>query len=1168
MFLAWGPQLSFLYNDGYAPIFGAKHPGALARPFRELWPEIWADISPLVERALAGEPTWSENLLLFMERNGYPEEVYFTFSYSPIWDESGGIGGMFCACTETTATVLSERRLRTLNELSAAAAAAQARTEAETEASCLLSLESNRADIPFALLWRLADGEPRLAGRAGTWPAGADEDALEPEQWQLVEAARGEAVVIESLAQRSDLPRSPWGDPIGSAVALPVPPRQVGVATAALVIGINPRRVLDEAYRTFLERIAAAFATAMANARAFAAERRRAEALAEIDRAKTEFFSNVSHEFRTPLTLMLGPLQDTLARSQGLPPTDRAQLETVHRNSLRLLKLVNTLLDFSRIEAGRVQAVYEPTDLASLTRELAGVFRAAVENAGLTLTVDCPPLAEPVYVDREMWEKIVLNLVSNAFKFTFEGGIEVSLGTGAGQATLVVRDTGTGIPAEEMPRLFERFHRVGGAQGRTHEGSGIGLALVQELVRLHGGAVTVDSAVGRGSTFTVMIPLGRGHLPAERIGTARTHASTALGAAPFVEEALRWLPGSAAAESVIRDIEVAVPAREDPQERARIVFADDNADMRDYVRRLLAPRYEVETVEDGEAALDAVGRHKPDLVLSDVMMPRLDGIGLLARLRADPETGTLPVILLSARAGEESRVEGMQAGADDYLIKPFSARELIARIEAHVRMARIRREAARSIEASEERFRAFVTTSFDVVYRMSPDWREMRHLRGKDFIPDTEGPRTGWLATYIHPDDQAQVMAAIEDAIRAKSVFELEHRVIRVDGTLGWTHSRAVPMLGGDGEIVEWFGAARDITDRKQAEETQILLVNELNHRVKNTLASVQAIVQHTLRSARNPAEFVESFGGRIQSLARVHALLTTTTWRGADLRDLIRDQLLQGAVDETRIAAWGPSVHLEAQMALHLALVLHELGTNAQKHGALSVPSGSITIDWTVEDEALRLRWQERGSPPPSAPTRRGFGTTLIQQSMKGAGGGAGMSVGHDGINWRITMPLPAASVAAGPRTADLIGGPCAASGVPADTAAPGRLARGRLLVIEDEPLVALDITGILTDAGAALVNAVGSAREALEIIESKSWDAALLDGNLHGQPVDEIAAALTRRRIPFVFITGYGREGLPQGFRSAVVLSKPFRPQQLIEAAASLLGRRCDVVQLRERE
>src|SRR5262249_22587704 len=296
---------------------------------------------------------------------------------------------------------------------------------------------------------------------------------------------------------------------------------------------------LDDLYRSFFQLATTQVATAIANARAYEEERKRAEALAEIDRAKTLFFSNVSHEFRTPLTLMLGPLEDLLQAETDVGPKVLTQLQVMHRNGLRLLKLVNNLLDFARIEAGRAQASYEPVDLCAYTAELGGVFRSAIERAGLRFTVECEPLSDVTYVDREMWEKIVLNLLSNAFKFTFEGEIALAVQPVAEGVAVTVRDTGIGIAADELPRLFERFHRVRGARSRSHEGTGIGLALVRELVRLHSGTVRVDSEPGRGTTFTVTLPVGKAHLPLDRIGAARTVASTALTGRAYVDEAVR-----------------------------------------------------------------------------------------------------------------------------------------------------------------------------------------------------------------------------------------------------------------------------------------------------------------------------------------------------------------------------------------------------------------------------------------------------------------------------------------------------------------------------------------------------------------------------------------------------------------------------------------------------
>ncbi|MBD2309371.1 response regulator [Chroococcidiopsis sp. FACHB-1243] len=453
-------------------------------------------------------------------------------------------------------------------------------------------------------------------------------------------------------------------------------------------------------------------------------ERQRAETLANLDRAKTLFFSNVSHEFRTPLTLLLAPLQDALSDAEGgmlfdhttqtrsdhrtypLSSSQRERLELAHRNANRLLKLVNTLLDFSRIEAGRIEAVYEPTDLAAYTTELASVFRSAIERAGLRLIVDCPPLPQPVYVDREMWEKIVLNLLSNAFKFTLEGEIAVRLHSAQGECVILqIQDTGTGIPHEDLPHLFERFYQVRGVTARTHEGSGIGLALVQELIRMHGATVDVSSVVGQGTCFTVTIPLGTAHLPSDLLrldvgdrNTTRTLASTALGAALYVEEVERWLPEEGSRESEVgsRDKSPTHHAPLTTHHSPCILLVDDNADMRDYLTRILSDRFQVEAVADGAAALAVARARVPDLVLSDVMMPQLDGFGLLQALRANPQTRETPIILLSARVGEESVVSGLEAGADDYLIKPFSAAELVSRVNAHLQMAQLRSEALRS----------------------------------------------------------------------------------------------------------------------------------------------------------------------------------------------------------------------------------------------------------------------------------------------------------------------------------------------------------------------------------------------------------------------------------------------------------------------------------------
>ncbi len=780
MWIGWGKDATFLYNDAYIQVLSlSKHPRALGRPAAEVWPEIWDVCGPLADKVFQkGEASFVDDVRLFMNRGNFVEETYYSFSYSPIHDEAGRVGGLFCPSTEVTAKVINARRLRTLSELSAAAL-----TQKTTQQACASAADTllkNPDDIPFAILY-LVDEDGKTASRqqaCGVPPEILTNSPLtldlnsansETSLWPIAQVVHtGQALVID-VGNIPELPLGPAQQTIANAMVLPVTSRGDDRPLGVLVAGVNPTRRLDAEYRTFYELIASQIATAIQNVRAAEEERKRLEAMAEIDRAKTAFFSNVSHEFRTPLTLMLGPVEDLLAKSYtGLSPSAKSQLELVNRNGTRLLRLVNTLLDFSRIEAGRMQAVFQPTNLANFTVELASVFRSATERAGLRLELECPPMSQPVFIDRNMWEKIVLNLISNAFKFTFEGRITVALAEAGNNVELRVKDTGVGIPAKELPRLFDRFHRIENTRSRTHEGSGIGLALVQELVKLHGGTVRVESVAGTGSTFIVSVPLGSAHLPADRIGGSRTLATTAVGAAPFVQEALRWLPEEEDfdnAHEIIPDderIPVACPPDvaefEAAEKRPRILVADDNADMRQYLVRLLSERYEVEAAPDGEAALASARQRPPDVVLSDVMMPNLDGFGLLHALRGDSETKTIPIILLSARAGEESRVEGMQHGADDYLIKPFSARELLARVQTHLQMARMRKEAGEILRQRTAQFETLLNEAPLGVYLVDSDFRFREvnptalaaydndpHLIGGDFDEIT---RSRWPKEY------------------------------------------------------------------------------------------------------------------------------------------------------------------------------------------------------------------------------------------------------------------------------------------------------------------------------------------------------------------------------------------------------------------------------------
>ena len=699
MWMGWGKDFYFFCNDAYLPTVGLKRDWVLGASARKVWAEIWPDIGPRAESVVqTGTATWDEALLLFLERSGYSEETYHTFSYSPVPNDDGSVGGMLCVVTEDTERVISERRLTTLRDI--AAEVDKARTEHDLFAAVQQLLARRPKDLPFGLIY-LADSDDQWARLVCSHPA-APGTPIAPNQIKIGDdsiwpaskvAAKIGPVLIEGLAERfGTVPSSGWDRPPKQAAMVPLMQQGQDRPAGFFIAGLNPYRPFDSAYRGFMDLLVGQISSALSNVRAYEQERKRAEALAELDRAKTAFFSNISHEFRTPLTLMLGPLEEELHK----PGEPKQGLELAYRASLRLLKLVNTLLDFSRIEAGRMDASYEPTDLAVYTADLASVFRSAVEKAGLKLLVDCPPLPEPIYVDREMWEKIVLNLVSNALKFTFEGQIRVSLAWHGDRVDLSVTDTGVGIPEAELPKVFERFHRVRGTRSRTHEGTGIGLALVRELVELHGGELQVQSVENAGTTFTVRLRTGAAHLPSDHLRSPRLQSKVNVEASSFVEEAFRWLPEQPppTREQMASDISSLKLANGTGQQtEARILVADDNADMRDYLSRVLGRTYQVETAANGNAAWKAIRTNPPDLVLTDVMMPGLDGFELLQCVRADPDHRSIPVIMLSARAGEEARVEGLVSGADDYLIKPFSARELLARVRSQLEMARLRREA-------------------------------------------------------------------------------------------------------------------------------------------------------------------------------------------------------------------------------------------------------------------------------------------------------------------------------------------------------------------------------------------------------------------------------------------------------------------------------------------
>ncbi|WP_285509616.1 SpoIIE family protein phosphatase [Actinokineospora sp. NBRC 105648] len=638
MILYWGPEWVAVYNDAYAATIGDKHPRALGRPAAHSWGELWELVGPLVRGVVADrESFWAKDFPFTLTRRGFLEQTYFDLSYDPVVVDSGAVAGVLCVVTETTGRVLGERRMRTVGALGARLAGLADVARIAAVAGEVLA--ENPDDLPSFEV-RLFDGQDRDT---------EDRD--------------GEPVWLDGPGPRR------LALPLGSASGV----------VGELVVQINPMLPVAGPYREFLDVVAATLSSVLANALAQEQDRLRARALAELDQAKTELFATIGHELRTPLTLISGPAEDALADvDEPLGPHQRDRLELVRRGAGRLRRMVDNILDFTRIESGALRPDRVGTDLAELTRAVVASFRPAIERAGLVLAVDCPPLPREVFVDRDMWQRIVLNLLSNALKFTLSGEISLSVAEVDGQVELTVSDTGLGIPAEEIPLLFGRFHRVRGAGGRSQEGTGIGLALVSELVALHGGTIAVRSEHGRGATFTTRLPYGSG-------ATRPADGPTESTVDSYLAEALGWTAGTREGE-----LDPGAWAPIGQTAGACVLVVQDNADLRDFLVGLLEPHWAVVRATDGAGALTAVHRHRPDLVLTDVVLPGLDGFGLLAELRGNPSTEHIPVILLSARAGEQDAIAGLAAGADDYLVKPFSSPALIARVRSTLELAQLR----------------------------------------------------------------------------------------------------------------------------------------------------------------------------------------------------------------------------------------------------------------------------------------------------------------------------------------------------------------------------------------------------------------------------------------------------------------------------------------------
>lgn len=877
-------DLFVVYNDAYIEILGDKL-DSFAKPGREVWWDIWDSIAPMLAGVVAtGEATWSRDLMLPMVTAGRRVERYFTFTYSPLIGADGKPFGIFCPSYETTERVLSERRLHLLNTV--ASAIVESRSIDDAVGVAVRVCAGQPADLSFIAVYADDGATGRVTLRGATPPVSAllPGELAELTDWDAASRTRAEMQVIGDVAGTiSGIEAALGADCPQEALVLPL-----GEASpaGALVVGASPRRPLDTQFEGFCQLLADQLTSTFASIVSYEQERHRADALAELDRAKTAFLTNVSHEFRTPLTLLLGPLDDALL--DAAPESVLAErLTTAARNARRLQRLVDSLLDFSRIEAGRANAKLVCTDVGALTAQIASSFTELCHRAGLELKLDCAPaLAD---VDPAMWETIVLNLLSNAVKYTLRGSISVRVRTESGDCVIAVRDTGVGIGAEDLKLLFERFYRADNVRGRSVEGTGIGLSLVRGLVDLHRGTVEIDSELDHGTTVTIRVPRSTSGAVVDPSPAGPNETN------PYVAEASQWV------------MPVAEPAATPEATRQVVLIADDNADMRAHLERVLSTHWETVSVADGESALAATRNLRPDAIVTDVMMPGLDGFGFVAAVRADPDLAPTPILMLSARAGAEAVSEGYAGGADDYLPKPFRSQELIDRLAS--RLSAVGRERDRQRREAQSRLASELVHLDSALQATSSAGGIMDALLGSSFGSGDAG------AVAIGVLDGEDYLR-FEYAGDLPAEFRDRYHVVALDA----------PLIGAD---VARTGEPMIVTDTFD-------LPPRYEHAVRDSAASIRACVSHPLRDG----------SGRILG---VLALLwpQPRQFDAADLDTFARiAELTSAALDRVRLMAREHEIAIDFQE--HLLDL--DRGSTAAVVAAVYQPAGEamrVGGDW-----------------------------------------------------------------------------------------------------------------------------------------------------------------------------------------------------------------------------
>ncbi len=782
MSVQWGPQLTAIYNDACRDLYGeARFASALGRATLDVWPET---VDHVTEHILAtmrdGTPYFAVDQLFPLNRSVALEECYFTTSSAPII-ENGVPAGVFSAFIETTAEVLAARRLRVLAGLG------RDLTESASE-----------LEVAEAVMGILATN---LRDHVGGALYGADAS----DDWTCL-ATFGEVVSYSDRAPMVADCLASGHTQVGTVDgcawhAYPLHDPEDGRITHVLLLGQPSTLPADELLKAYYALVGDAIAAALLSHGEYVAQRRRVSEMAALDRAKSAFFAGVSHELRTPLALISAPVQDVLERDQGLSEATRKALALVQSNVSRLTRMVEAMLDFSRMEAGRLVPHVEQADVAGQTRALAAEFAPAFARAGLGFDVDVPDLATKPLLDRDFLERIVSNLLSNALKFTPNGRVSLRLmQDGDEHYAIEVSDTGIGVALEDLDRIFARFERLPPQPGaRSSSGAGIGLAMVRQLTRLLDGEVTVESAMGRGTTFTVRLPFQ----PSRPVGVTG-QSVTPRRANSFLAEIDTWMESDQP-----RPAPTHAPI-------ARLVVAEDDPELARFLADCLSDDYEVVLVRDGAAALDELRTGPVDLLLTDLAMPGMDGLELVRQIRSDVSLREVPVVMLSA-SGDAS-ASGLALGADDFVTKPFTVNDLRDRLAANLTRAR-----ERSADAAWRRAVMYALRDPLVIFDRDGHVVELNQAFTDLFgFSMADGPFTPpfpwWPTEDEDPEGRAAMQQLLDSALRSDDV-EADTVMYTSDRRPVWVHTSGTSVEQPRTGLSARIRVLRDITRDKQAQD-------------------------------------------------------------------------------------------------------------------------------------------------------------------------------------------------------------------------------------------------------------------------------------------------------------------------------------------------------------